>query len=242
MSNIASRLKATRLEKAWSQDVLAKKSGVSQGTIGNIESGARRSYGSLPRIAEALGVRNNWLRDGELPKYELAIEQQIKLTEKLYPPYSADQAHTAQQPRADYNTNPVIQKGKVPLINWVQAGNWCDGAEHDPGDAEWIDCPAKHSKSTYALAVRGSSMYNPQGPRSFDDGDIIFIDPERTPQNRSLVVCRLGNSNQATFKQLLIEGDERHLQALNNDWPEKIIKITESTIICGVVIGKFESY
>lgn len=150
--------------------------------------------------------------------------------------------HKVQEPIAMYNTNPIIQKGKVPLINWVQAGNWCDGAEHAPGDVEWIDCPAKHSKLTYALAVRGSSMYNPQGPRSFDDGDIIFIDPERTPQNRSLVVCRLGGSNQATFKQLLVEGEERYLQALNNDWPEKIIKITELTIICGVVIGKFESY
>lgn len=74
VTTIATRLKSARIEMGWSQDVLAKKSGVSQGTVGNIEAGIRRSYGSLPRIAEALGVRNNWLRDGELPKYDGSIK------------------------------------------------------------------------------------------------------------------------------------------------------------------------
>ena len=34
---------------------------MSPGTIGNIESGARQSKGSLPQIAKALGIRHDWL-------------------------------------------------------------------------------------------------------------------------------------------------------------------------------------
>jgi transcriptional regulator with XRE-family HTH domain len=64
MDSIASRLAEARKKKGWTQEQLAKEAGVSQGTVGNIESGARRSLGSLPRLAEALGVPHNWLRDG----------------------------------------------------------------------------------------------------------------------------------------------------------------------------------
>lgn len=244
MSNIASRLKATRLEKAWSQDVLAKKSGVSQGTIGNIESGARRSYGSLPRIAEALGVRNNWLRDGELPKYELAIAQQIKPTEKLYPPYSADQAHTAQQPRADYNVTPIDLQARVPVISWVQAGAFCDMADanYENDAEEWINSPTKAGGRVFALKVRGLSMHNPAGKPSFSEGDIIYCDPDRQAEHKSLVICRLDDQKEATFKRLLIEGDSKMLEALNPSWPERIIKINGNATICGVVFGRYDSF
>jgi len=64
MDSIASRLTAARKKKGWTQGQLAKSAGVSQGTVGNIESGVRMSHGSLPRLAEALEVPHNWLRDG----------------------------------------------------------------------------------------------------------------------------------------------------------------------------------
>lgn len=220
MPNIAARLKEARLENEWSQDTLAKKSGVSQGTIGNIESGARLSHGSLPRIAEALGVRHNWLRDGDLPKRN----------------------HTAKEPNGIYNVTPSAPRGKVPVISWVQAGTWCEVADPHPvgGADEWLDCPAKHSKTTYALKVRGSSMFNPTGSRSFSEGDIIFVDPERDAQHRSLVICRV--NGEATFKMLLVEGDDRWIEAINPAWPDRIVKLTGDAHVCGVVIGKFESY
>lgn len=81
MASIASRLKEAREEKGWTQGKLAEEAGLAQGTVGNIESGARQSLGSLPRLADALGVRNNWLRDGELPKHPepAPIPSDIKL-------------------------------------------------------------------------------------------------------------------------------------------------------------------
>ncbi len=52
------RIKEVREEKRMTQEELAKKSGVSRGTISALENGSMRSTGSktLLRIASALGV------------------------------------------------------------------------------------------------------------------------------------------------------------------------------------------
>ena len=65
VDTIASRLKHARDLKDWTQGQLAKNAGVTQGTVGNIEAGLRKSLQSLPRLADALGVRHVWLRDGD---------------------------------------------------------------------------------------------------------------------------------------------------------------------------------
>lgn len=132
-------------------------------------------------------------------------------------------------------------KGKVPIISYVQAGNWSETIEFMPDDAiEWLPCPVCHSNRTFALRVRGESMYNPHKKPSFEEGDLIFVDPERQPINGSLVVARLENENEATFKKLIIDGDKKYLSALNPAWPEPIIHFDSHAKICGVVIFKGE--
>ncbi|SAK65738.1 putative phage repressor [Caballeronia pedi] len=63
MSNIGigKRLIEAREKRGWSQDELADKAGVSQGTIGHLESGRNKSSTKLPQIAAALGVTVEWL-------------------------------------------------------------------------------------------------------------------------------------------------------------------------------------
>lgn len=76
MKTIADRLKYARGLKEWTQTQLAVAAEVSTGTIGNIESGARQSKGSLPQIADALGVRHRWLAYGEDPMKSPTIGNQ----------------------------------------------------------------------------------------------------------------------------------------------------------------------
>ncbi|MBS4038717.1 MAG: helix-turn-helix transcriptional regulator [Hydrogenophaga sp.] len=64
MKTLAQRVKYAREQRSWTQSHLAAAAGLSQGTIGNIESGARQARGSLPQIAEALGVEHKWLSQG----------------------------------------------------------------------------------------------------------------------------------------------------------------------------------
>ena len=57
-----------------------------------------------------------------------------------------------------------------------------------------------------------------------------------------MVVAKLEDEQQATFKQLIIEGDQKFLKPLNPAWPEPILKINGNATICGVVIGKYEVF
>lgn len=66
---IAERLIEVRTELNLSQAEFAERAGVSQGTIGNIESGHRKSPREILAIAAAGGVRPEWLKDGRGPKF-----------------------------------------------------------------------------------------------------------------------------------------------------------------------------
>lgn len=120
-----------------------------------------------------------------------------------------------------------------PLISWVQAGHWTDsGGQFTAQDAEeWLPCSARCGTRTFVLRVQGASMED-----KFFAGDLIFVDPDREPTDKSFVVVRLEDSDQATFKQMIIEGDRRYLRAYNTRWPEPIIEINDHATLCGVVV------
>ena len=124
-----------------------------------------------------------------------------------------------------------------PLISWVQAGAWTEvGGAFTAQDAEaLLPCPVRCSAETFVLQVRGESME----PR-FHDGDLIFVDPTVSPDHGRFVVVRSEDSGEATFKQLIIEGERKYLKALNRDWPERIIESDSNATIGRVVIFKGE--
>lgn len=85
------------------------------------------------------------------------------------------------------------------------------------------------------LRVRGESM-----EPKFHDGDLIFVDPHVEPISGKYVVVQLGHSQDASFKQLIVEDGRKYLKAANPDWPQRIIELDESATICGVVVFKGE--
>lgn len=210
VKTIAERLKQAREEKRLTQPELADRAGVSQGTIGNVEAGLRKNPRELLAIAAALDVEPEWLKTGKGPKQRNSVEP-----------------------------GPDI-KGQVPLISWVQAGDW-NGA-HDPmqpGDAErWLDCPAGHSERTYALRVRGDSMTAPHGnARSYPEGCIIFVDPMRkSPVNGARIIAKLDGADEVTFKVFKQEDGRVWLQPINPMHQP----ITDKFKVLGTVIGKWE--
>lgn len=64
-STLAARMKWARERKGWSQGTLAKKSGVGQSAIGNIEAGERHKPREILEMAAALEVYPRWLGLGE---------------------------------------------------------------------------------------------------------------------------------------------------------------------------------
>lgn len=119
-------------------------------------------------------------------------------------------------------------KGSVPLISWVQAGNWHTVDDPlTPGEGERIITTYRAKASTFALRVRGDSM-----EPKFPDGAIIIVEPEEIAQHNSYVIVRQ-NGDEATFKQLLIDGSQRLLRPLNPRYP--IMEMKDDAVICGVV-------
>ena len=117
--------------------------------------------------------------------------------------------------------------GTVPLISWVQAGDWKHTADTGLYEAERIPTTWKPHKYTFALRVRGDSM-----EPKFPDGCIIIVEPEEVAINGSFIVVNR-NGSEATFKQLVQDGSKTFLKPLNPRYP--ILEIPEDARICGVV-------
>jgi len=183
---------------------------ISQVGISNLESRDSATSRFSAELAHALKVNRHWLEKGRGPK-------------------SID---------ANVEPGPELE-GKVPLISWVQAGTWQPAADpYHPGDAdEWIDSPVRANESVYALRVRGDSMYNPSGPKSYPDGCIIFVDPtRRSPHNGERIIAKIDGNDEVTFKVYVEDAGRVFLKPLNPQFPV----IMEKFKVLGTVIYKGE--
>lgn len=212
VKTIGERIRWARDQRGLTQAALAAKAGVSQGTIGNAESGTRGKPRELLKIARALMASPDWLESGRG-----AWNQQ------------------------ESNVETVNVRRRVPLISWVRAGSFGDvNDQFHPGEAEeWADVldtqPGAHA---FALRVTGDSMTSPiPGDRSFPDGTIIIVDPGRSADAGDFVVAKDVSTQKATFKRLVYDGGRWFLKPLNPTYPT--VEIDDPAIR---VIGRVIEY
>jgi len=219
MKLMGDRLKEAREDAKLTQDQLAARSGVSQGLIGQIESGRNKGSRYVFALASALQVSPLWLAEGK---------------------------GSRQPGLMNVMEGPEI-RGRVPLISWVAASNFAAAVDNfQPGDAEeWVETTKPVNQHTYALRVSGSSMTNPTGQEpTFPDGSKIIVEPNLIDRPERLVnlfvIVRREEEGTATFKQLIRDGDKFILHPLNPQFPN--IELQEGDVFCGVVREKPVSY
>lgn len=208
MNTLGVRIRQRRKELELTQKQTAKSVGVSAPTISQWEKEETSPRGkNLYALCQVLQCQPEWLLYGE-----------------------------AGTKRADASIipGPNIQ-GCVPLISWVQAGEWAATVDNfHPGDAEeWRETTAKVGLHAFALRVQGNSMVNPHGFPSIPEGAVVIVDPDTPADNGRIVVARLEETSEATLKKLIIDGPNRYLMPLNPDY--RPISINGNCTIVGVV-------
>lgn len=122
-----------------------------------------------------------------------------------------------------------------PLISWVSAGQWLEAVEPYKLEEidEWPETTAHASENAFWLTVRGDSMTSPVG-FTVPEGMIILVDPSKEAKSGKLVVAKLINDNEATFKMYVEDAGRRFLKPLNPQYP--MTEINGNCQIIGTVI------
>jgi SOS-response transcriptional repressor LexA len=167
-------------------------------------------------IEKRLGKREGWLDSVDTLR-ELSSDQRALVQEQ-----------------DNVSIGPDIG-GSVPMINWVQAGDYVEVIDHlQPGQGERIPVTVQVRRYTFALRVEGDSM-EPE----FMEGVVIVVEPEMHPGNGDYVVVRTAEGG-TTFKQLVEDGGQWYLKPKNDRYP--IRPLPEDAVICGVVREQVKRY
>lgn len=189
-------------------------------TIGNRIRHRMKELGLRPRdliayTGASKGTVSQWINDIAAPsaRYIVKLCEALQCSESWLLHNNGDVGNVS---RAKY------AQGMVPVISKITAGNWKNQDDgFQPGDAEeFLPCPRKHSRHTYALKVEGDSMTSPHG-RSFPDGCFIYCDPERVSGvvSGDLVVAKLAGEDEVTFKRYVKDAGKQYLRPLNSSYP-----------------------
>lgn len=133
------------------------------------------------------------------------------------------------------------QRIRVPLISWIQAGEFSDVVDlFHPGEAvQWEDAfKSKPGKHGYALLVEGDSMVSQTGVHSFPPGTVLIVDPERAANAGDFVIAKDVQTQKATFKQLTTDGARWYLKPLNTQYPTIEIDDPAMRVIGRVIEAK----
>ena len=171
---------------------------------------------NLYALAKATGFRAEWLAIGEGDEKE-ASESNVSITS---------------QPALSF---------RYPVISWVSAGAWSDAVEPYPaGISDRYEFSEYDSKGpAFWLEVKGDSMTSPAG-QSITEGTLILVDTEAEVAPGKLVVAKLPDSNEATFKKLVSDGGRLFLKPLNPSYP--IEAVDENCRIVGVVVQALQKF
>jgi len=149
---------------------LALKVGVDKGYLSNLRKGGKTNPSPLlsAKLAETIGVREEWLRDGKG-----GIQDPGRLTELVF--------------SGDPNPPPTVDAHWVPIVSWVHAGRAESYEELPPHWQDRIPSVSRGQRN-FGLIVEGDSME----PRVLS-GDIAIVMPDEEPRANCLIVAKLRN-------------------------------------------------
>lgn len=212
--------------------------------IYNDRKAAARSRGeklTQEDVAEACG----WTGQSAVSQYlngkiALNLDALMKLSRALnFEPQEVSKRLSKHIQQPDHRntelSNQSLSMYKYPVISWVAAGNWAEAIEpFEPGmEEEYMETGYRAPEGeAFWLKVKGDSMTSPVG-QSVPDGAMILVVTSIDAKPGDLVVAKLTDSHEATFKKLIEDGGRKYLKPLNPTFP--LIAINGNCKLVGVV-------
>lgn len=168
----------------------------SQGRVSNYERDLREpKSGDIAAMAKALNVSESWLWTGKGEDIQA----------------DSGNVRMIRQPESYH---------RYPVISWVKAGSWAEAlSPFTPGCEDRYQMTDYRAKGdAFWLEVKGDSMTASVG-ESVPQGMMILVDTGIEAENGSLVVAQIDDSEEATFKKLVIDSGQRYLKPLNPAYP-----------------------
>lgn len=208
---------------------IATECGVTPSSVSQWKSGLTQSMKpeNLAALAKATGASMLWLATGEGDMPQMATRN-IEGTDSGATHSAADSYDTVRIDSMRTQRLPVIPRSQVGQIGVV--------ALEALDIARFIESPFPSSPGAFLLEV-GSESMSPE----FRAGQIIQVDPAAPARNGSLVVVALTDGG-TMFRRLVDSEDGRILQAMNPQWPDRLLPFPADARIVGVVVGAWMSY
>jgi len=212
MTTWSTRIKSRMNELGMTQDMLAKKMGITRGAITHYLSGRRvPPLRQFQKLAAILKVDPAWLQFGTETEGK-------EVNKKLLKKETSSQKYY-----------------QIPILSWEQVSEFINMKSNHSRNKDYLQHFYTDKSQWYALRIKGDAMTAPLGnSKSFHEGDIIIVDTDKEVKHGDYVIALLPSSHEVTFKQYVIDGGIRYLKPLNPQYP--IIAIDESTHVCGVVV------
>lgn len=199
------RLKQRMKELDLKSKDLVIKLGVAKGTVSQWVNGIAEPSGrNATALTALLRCNSSWLFDGRgFPEKSVELE-----------------------------LGPDL-RGKVPLISWVQAGNWLEMDVGEVNPSTYYAHTASVGPRAFALRVKGDSMTSYTGGKSIPEGSVVIVDPDILAEHGKVVVARLDDTSEATLKQFIVDGGQKMLKPFNHAYP--VTPVEENCTVIGVV-------
>lgn len=208
MRTLQERLAWARAQKAdrsgsdFTQQDLASRAGVSQGSIAHLESGRTKTSRSLTRIAAALDVTTEWLADGRgepFQKTEVGGHQEIQFPGSMGVTGSTDgsPSHIPIRKITEFKLSAGLTGFQVELDHRTN-GMW-------ELPTRWLDRKGLNPIHLIAIEIKGESME----PNLYD-GDLIVINTADTRLVNGEVYA-VNYEGEAVVKRMIREAGQWYL-------------------------------
>lgn len=196
-------------------------------SLRNITKTTQKDLGKFCGVSDV--TVGYWERDLNIPRSDALM--------KLARYFNTSEAYILYGISAKNTENIVTNAQRIPVLSYVQAGNFTEYAPNQmyDEDLEFIETTLKVSPLSFSLRVRGDSMTNPYGLPSIPEGSTVIVDPNVEPASGKFVVARLQGSDEVTVKQYVVDGPNKFLMPLNPRYQN--IPINGNCEIVGVVRG-----